>query len=139
MVISLIIDYERIGDYTKSMCRVRTNFHFRGDFDPEIGEGLIKMMKDIQRMFPEAYRNIEESYSSKTPKITSFEENLKTVHRELRENLLQDYIGKNQALSAAVAASHMRRIAGHLDNIGTAGTRPFPKLGFKPGASSFEE
>ncbi len=139
VLISLIIDYERIGDYTKALCRIRNNFHFSGDLDPEIRENLEKMAEAILKMFPEAYSNIEESYSSKTPKITSFEENLKEEHRELRENILQDYIGKNQALSAAVAASQLRRIAGHLDNIGTAGTRPFPKLGFKPGASSFED
>ncbi len=138
VLISLIIDYERIGDYTKSMCWLRKNFHFRDDFDPEIRKNLEKMAEDILKMFPEAYGNIEESYNSKTPKITSFEENLKAEHRELRDNILQDHIGKNQALAAAVASSQLRRIAGHLDNIGTAGTRPFPKLGFKPGSSSFE-
>ena len=136
VLISLAVDYERIGDYTKAMVYLRKDYRFEGEFHLGVKESLLKMKRRISRMFPEAYKSLEESNEENPELVSNFDAEIKDELDILIGKVLDEDISKNEALVATMMGRMMRRISGHLDNVGSSGSRPFPKLGFKPSHSS---
>lgn len=139
IMISLVIDYERIGDYAKDLALMRNEFEFKGEFH-QTGKDELNQMKDIIAiMFGEAHQSIRKMDESYPTKVTKMEEELKEHYDELKEWTRTKNIERDEALVEIVSARLLKRIGGHLDNISSSGARPFPKLGFKHGASSWED
>ncbi len=139
ILISLVIDYERIGDYAKDLALMRDEYGFRGPFTHEIGDHLNSMKDRILVMFMEAHDSLSEMEQSYPTKVTLQERELKDEYDSMKDQLMESNLKREEVVCALISARIMRRIAGHLDNIATSGARPFPKLGFKPGASSWED
>ncbi|MGA1872116.1 MAG: PhoU domain-containing protein [Thermoplasmatota archaeon] len=139
VLISLVIDYERIGDYAKDLASMRDEYDFRKPFQPD-GRKELHMMKDlIIEMFPGAHDSFMSPDQKYPTPVTKLEMELKEHYDNLRELTLKKNIHRDEALVEIISARLMKRIAGHLDNIASSAARPFPKLGFKPGASSWED
>ena len=139
ILISLVIDYERIGDYAKDLANIREEFDFRGSFHPS-SKGELQKMKDlIIKMCPEAHFSFMSPDQKYPTPVTKLEVELKEHYDNIREFTLKNNIRRDEALTVITSARLMKRIAGHLDNIASSAARPFPKLGFKPGASSWED
>ena len=90
-------------------------------------------------MFLEAHDSFVAQNAHYPTKVTKMETRLKEYYNDLRDITLKKDIEREEALVVIISARLMRRIAGHLDNIASSAARPFPKLGFKPGASSWED
>ena len=132
VLISLAVDYERIGDYTKSMVYLRKDYDFGNRFHEEVRESLLRMKKRISLMFPEAYRTLEEKKEDHPDIVSTCDMEIKEELDNLISLVLKEDVTKNEAMVAVVMGRMMRRVSGHLDNVGSSGVRPFPKLGFKP-------
>ncbi len=139
VLISLVIDYERIGDYTKDLVNMREEYDFRESFHPDGREELHRMKDLIIEMFPEAHSSFMSADEKYPTPVTKLEVKLKDHYDNLRDLTLKKNIHRDEALVEIISARLMKRIAGHLDNVATSAARPFPKLGFKPGASSWED
>jgi phosphate uptake regulator len=139
VLISLVIDYERIGDYAKDLANMREEYDFRDPFHPDGREELHKMKDLIVEMFPEAHNSFMSPDAKYPTPVTKLEIRLKEHYDNLRDLTLKKNIHRNEALVEIISARLMKRIAGHMDNIASSAARPFPKLGFKPGASSWED
>jgi phosphate transport system protein len=139
VLISLVIDYERIGDYTKDLVNMREEYDFREPFHPDGREELHSMKDLIIQMFPEAHSSFMSADEKYPTPVTKLEVTLKDHYDNLRDLTLKKNIHRDEALVEIISARLMKRIAGHLDNVATSAARPFPKLGFKPGASSWED
>ncbi|MGA1822315.1 MAG: PhoU domain-containing protein [Thermoplasmatota archaeon] len=137
ILISLAVDYERIGDYTKKLYDLRNIFDFRDPFNPEVEDILRAMRHDIMVMFPEAYKSLEKKTEKYPNKVTEKETEVRDNYEIVLRRIQKRDISKQEALVAATYSGKLIRIAGHLDNIGSSAGRPFPKLGFKPGSSSW--
>jgi len=137
VLISLAVDYERIGDYTKKLYDLRNIFDYRDNFNPDIEETLRAMRHDISVMFPEAFRCLEEKTENYPNKVTEKETEVRDNYAIILRRIQKVDIDKPQALVAAKYSGRLMRIAGHLDNISSSAGRPFPKLGFKPGSSAW--
>ncbi len=139
IMISLVIDYERIGDYAKDLALMRNEFEFEGNLQEEGRDELGRMKDLILLMFDEAHDsfvNMDEEYPTR---VTHMEEELKVHYETLKDWTRTKNIKRDEALVEIVSARLLKRIAGHLDNISSSGARPFPKLGFKHGASSWDD
>ncbi len=137
--ISLVIDYERIGDYAKDLVMVREEYDLREGLSDEAGKVLNRMKDQINLMFLEAHDSFVREDQHYPTKVTKMEAELKELYDELREITLMKNLNREEALVVIISARLLKRIAGHLDNIASSAARPFPKLGFKPGASSWED
>jgi phosphate uptake regulator len=139
VLISLVIDYERIGDYAKDLANMREEYDFREDFHPD-GKHELHIMRDIiVEMFPAAHNSFMAPDLKYPTPVSHLETKLKERYDNLRGLTLKKNIHRDEALVEIISARLMKRIAGHLDNIASSAARPFPKLGFKPGASSWED
>jgi phosphate uptake regulator len=139
VLISLVIDYERIGDYAKDLANMREEYDFRDAFHPDGREELHRMKDLIIEMFPEAHDSFMSADEKYPTPVTKLEIQLKKHYDNLRDLTLKKNIHRDEALVEIISARLMKRIAGHMDNIASSAARPFPKLGFKPGASSWED
>jgi hypothetical protein len=90
-------------------------------------------------MFPAAHNSFMAPDLKYPTPVTHLETKLKERYDNLRGLTLKKNIHRDEALVEIISARLMKRIAGHLDNIASSAARPFPKLGFKPGASSWED
>jgi len=139
VLISLVIDYERIGDYAKDLATLREEYGFTKDLTPDLKNRLNEMRDLISMMFMEAHDSLEKMEEKYPTKVTLHERKLKEIYEDLTERLMDKELTRKEVITALITARILKRIAGHLDNIATSGARPFPKLGFKPGASSWED
>ena len=139
VIISLVIDYERIGDYTKDIALMRDEFDFQDDFKTSNKVSLERMEDIISLMFIESHNALEEQKGSHPSKVTKLEEDLKAEYLAMKSVLLDTGCVQNESLTAIISARIMKRIAAHMDNISSSTTRPFPKLGFKPGSSHWKD
>ncbi|MEA3558980.1 MAG: PhoU domain-containing protein [Candidatus Thermoplasmatota archaeon] len=139
ILISLVIDYERIGDYAKELANIREEYDFRESFQPDNRKELHMMEDLIIEMGPEAHDSFMSPVQKYPTPVTGLEIKLKEHYDNLRELTLKKNIQRDEALTVITSARLMKRIAGHLDNIASSAARPFPKLGFKPGASTWED
>ena len=139
VLISLAVDYERIGDYTKKLHSLREIFDYHGDVNGEIAPVLREMRHNILIMFPEAFRFIEEKRERYPNKVTDHENKVKRDYEKLLDRIHDEEITKEEALAVSKFGGRLVRIAGHLDNVSSSSGRPFPKLGFKPGSSTWTD
>jgi len=138
-LISLVIDYERIGDYAKDLALMREEYGFEGDLRDETKEVLEDMKDQISLMMLEAHRSMEKNEVKYPTKVTLMERELKEMYEKVAEAVLEKGYDRREGMVVLISSRIIKRIGGHLDNIASAGARPFPKLGFKPGASSWED
>ena len=139
VLISLVIDYERIGDYAKDIALMRQEFDFDGDFDPGLKDRMERMEDLISLMFLESHKAMEEAKGKYPTTVTHLEEQLKVEYEGLKRYIASNDLDQPEVLTALVSARIMKRIAAHHDNIASSSVRPFPKLGFKPGSSQWRE
>lgn len=138
-LISLVIDYERIGDYAKDLAYLRNEYEHDPDLTHEVKDLLDQMKDTVSIMFIEAHKSFEGMNQKYPTPVTKLEIELKEKYEELKDILMEGDIQRKEVIVALISARIIKRIAGHLDNIASSGARPFPKLGFKPGSSSWED
>jgi len=139
MIISLVIDYERIGDYAKDLALMRVEFRYDEAFKPWIKDHLERMEDIISLMFIESHKAMQDPSGEPSVKVSKLEEDLKKDYELFKADLLDNGCVQNESLTGLISARIMKRIAAHHDNIASASVRPFPKLGFKSGASHWNE
>lgn len=139
IIISLVIDYERIGDYAKDLVLMREEFGYEEEFRPWIKDRLEKMEDIIALMFLESRKAIEEASGEPSTKVSKLEGDLKKEYELFKAELLDKGCIQNESLTGLISARIMKRIAAHHDNIASASVRPFPKLGFKTGSAHWVE
>ncbi len=130
---SIVIDIERIGDYTKNIADLAILMEDKyncGSYNDRI-----KILEDkIEIMFEKTIIAFENSDEDVAREVTSIYKN--EISREC--SLIKDSIIKEEeGLSAGdstVTALYLRslkRIAAHLYNISTSVLNPFPRIGYK--------
>lgn len=127
VMMSIIKDAERTGDYAKNLCEAAEHYTaFRGD-------PLFKDLNDMRGRIAVWYDMT----------LKSFEESNKELARETREDayaleklcdkliwsLAADNQGRN-AVAPALVLRYFKRIAAHLGNIVTTIVMPFDKIDF---------
>lgn len=130
ILISIVIDYERIGDLCKNIAQVC--IEYPADFgDDEVVKDIFAMKDNLDTMFDLTLVAIEQSDSEKAKEVIGMHNKVKEIHNNIIKRLNHDdKISTTNAISYAMLTGYLRRINAHLANICTGVLHPFPALGF---------
>jgi phosphate uptake regulator len=133
VLISVVNDVERIGDYTKNISEL-AQAHPKRLHGFKYEEKLAEVEKTIQERFKdvtEAYSKSDEELAARLMKehrdVSSW---CDSVQHELIEGPTDDiYVGHGIAL--ALYVRFLKRISAHLTNIVSSVINPFPRIGYR--------
>lgn len=127
---SIIIDYERVGDYCKNIAQL--NLLFPSHLGKDIYfENIQKIKENILEMFDKTLIAFDKEDIEKAKYVLELHKENKGIHAEIVEKLNKDKkIKTNKAITYAILSIYLRRISAHLENISTSVVQSFPKLGF---------
>ncbi|UCE73596.1 MAG: hypothetical protein JSV56_11300 [Methanomassiliicoccales archaeon] len=130
VLISIVIDYERIGDLCKNIAQLC--IEYPADFGDERYVMDINSMKNhLSKMFDLTLIAIEQSDDEKAKEVIGLHDRVKEIHNNIIKRLNEDEkISTTNAISYALLTGYFRRVNAHLANICTGVLYPFPALGF---------
>ena len=135
MLVSIVIDVERIGDYTKNIAELAMGHPTRlkgGRFE----EDLVEIETAIRDHFPRVIKVLENQDKELGRSIMQKE---KTISKKsdgiqasiIKERDLDKTMSISDAVTLALYARFLKRTNCHLNNIATAVVNPFPRIGFR--------
>lgn len=133
-LISIIIDIERIGDYTKNMVELALDHPGKlhgGEFEEEIS----RIEKSLWDNFIQTKKGFEEGHADLALELLkkyawvndACDEIVVAVVKERDEN-----IKPGDAAALVLYTRWLKRINSHLRNITTSVVNPFDRIGFEP-------
>ena len=134
LLVSIIIDIERVGDYTKNIVEMAMHHPARlqgGMFEKD----LKKIEKAVEDTFKKVRKIFETTDARGAEKLLG---EYQWVNRLCDERVI-DYIkgsdksvSSNDAASLALYFRYLKRINSHLRNVVTSVVNPFDKIGYMP-------
>jgi phosphate uptake regulator len=132
---SIVIDLERIGDYTKNigeavcLLPAKLNFHEHHDLFDSVVARTRELFRKTRTAFesgdPEAARDHAEFYHG-------IKDDVDRMLRLILAAEAPDEMVEKWVLGLAFLLRYLKRTAAHLKNICTAISNPFPAIGFRP-------
>ena len=133
VLVTVVIDVERIGDYTKNIADLALQRPGRlrgGEFE----ERLSGIEAVIAEQFPAVIELMRQRNSEKAREILLSEYSI----AKQSESIVTDLIARESVGSApedmlrlALYARYLKRINAHLTNIASSVVNPFPRIGFR--------
>ena len=133
VLISVVIDVERIGDYTKNIAEL-AQAHPKRLHGFKYEDKLAKAEKNID----EKFKNVTEAYSQSNETMAA---ELMRQHKNISnwcdsviEELMTsppDDILTGHAVVLAMYVRYLKRISAHLSNIVSSVVNPFPRIGYR--------
>ncbi len=133
VLISIVIDVERIGDYTKNIAELAVAHPSRLE-----GGDLEDTLVEVEDRVKIRFRDLVKSLLDKDVELAR---RIMSEHRDVSGKcdlaLNEILLGKDESLSAPEAVAlalyfrYLKRIASHLTNIASAVINPFPRIGFR--------
>ncbi len=133
-LISVVIDIERIGDYTKNICDLARHHPKRLNAEPlekqlqEVETGVTQVFKDMIQ----AFQNSDEESARRI--MTDYKESISGCCDEITFKIVggkQSLASPADAAAVALYARFLKRIAAHSRNIITSVVNPFDRIGYK--------
>ena len=128
VLISIVQDVERIGDYTKSLLELS---RWRSVISAEEGHaGMCReIRKMIEPMFGITLRALRESDPELARETMRRHREVKGRTDALLEAVMQDADSGREAVVCSIASRFLRRVSAHLSNIASSIAIPFDQLG----------
>jgi len=132
---SVVIDLERIGDYTKNIgeavCLLPAKMEFGEYTDPY--ESVVARTRDLFRKTRDAFAsNDAEGAVEAADFYHGIKNDVDRLLHEIIEVEEPDETVEKWVLGLAFLLRYLKRAAAHLKNICTAISNPFPTIGYKP-------
>jgi len=130
VLMSVVKDVERVGDYCKNVIEVRRFHHPKGDDNVLVAE-----YKDIQaqidQMFVKIRKTFRDSDEATAQELIDAETTTtKRCDALIEQVLALEGLNNHQAVGYALLARYLKRIAAHLGNVATSVVMPVHKLDF---------
>ena len=135
VLMSVVKDAERIGDYCKNIYEVGSFFEHEYTHGEFVGP-LTEIRDEIDGLFPAVLRAIGEDDKPGARDVTTAARSIgqrceMVVHQLLG---LRGDFPADEAVAYVLLARHYKRVAAHLSNIATSVVSPVPLLDFPGGA-----
>ena len=131
-LVSVVIDIERIGDFTKNIANLATAHSKRlsvGTFEKKL-KSIEKRVKDFFNItvqaFQESDTELAQEVIRKYPKVSRDCDDIIGFLIEGKEE-----IDVSDAVTLGLYLRYLKRVAAHLFNISTSVVNPFYRIGFK--------
>lgn len=129
ILMSVVKDAERLGDYSKNLFQVTEMLHkplnkklYNQHFD--------RMDKSILELFDKTKTAFIKSDEKKATELTDLERHIVRTCDQIIINLSKSDLTTNEAVCLTLIARYFKRIAAHLTNIGTSVILPINQLDF---------
>ena len=130
---SIVIDLERIGDFTKNIAEL-AEWHPRrleaGPYEDRVQESEERVRELFDGVIG-ALRNADDNLAKE---ILADHRGLTQSCDEMMRELIsgKDNLEKSEAVTLALYVRFLKRIVAHLTNIASSIDNPFHRIGFKP-------
>jgi phosphate transport system protein len=130
---AIVIDIERIGDYTKNI--VELAGAVEGPFDGiELHEEVLEIERALGQMFDDIAPALDESDEEKARKIIQAHGRVaeivdKSVHDLSAGVALSGRSG--HAVTVAIYMRFLKRVSAHIKNVATSVVNPYHRIGFR--------
>jgi len=138
VLVSVIIDIERIGDYAKNIVELAVHHPKRlvcGTFDPDVAR-METAVKTMFRLLLESLPGNDEPKArevmSEHQWISRKADYIITVMLERTDNGMD----AREAVATALYARYLKRISAHLKNVASSVVNPFDRIGYRGEPSS---
>jgi phosphate uptake regulator len=133
VLVSIVIDVERIGDYTKNITELATMHQKRLDGGP-FEENIAAIENHLHDIFPKVIELLKKQDVEMARDILRREEPIGKMSEAIVYAIVTEDgkgLGVKSAVCLSLYARHLKRINAHLTNIASAVVNPFPRLGFR--------
>ena len=133
-LVSVVIDIERIGDYTKNICDMARNHPKKLDATP-LEEQLQEVeagVSDIFRHMIAAFKSSDEESAKQI--MSDYKETISGSCDQITNKIVSGKVEMTPSADAAAVAlyaRYLKRIAAHSRNIITSVVNPFDRIGYK--------
>lgn len=130
VLVSIVIDVERIGDYTKSI------FELGRLYENELGtdkyvEECRKMRQLIHPMFQQTIDAFIESRLDEAKEVMEKHKKIKAnCDRLIKDVVIKGSVPRGKCVVLTLLARYFRRVSAHLSNIASSVVNPFDEIGF---------
>ncbi len=133
ILVSIVIDIERIGDYTKNILELALNHPRKlrgGTFEETIADIEMKVVKRFQ-ILKDAFQeyDVEKARSLMQEHRANTQRCDKLIISLIKEE--HPEITPGESVTLALYVRFLKRISSHLTNIASAIVNPFDRIGFK--------
>ncbi|MEO0293562.1 MAG: PhoU domain-containing protein [candidate division WOR-3 bacterium] len=131
ILVTIVIDIERIGDYSKNFVEVSHMYPepLKGKYIDRIKE----LEKKVQLYFKETMKVYKEQDEIKGRKITEELSEVVKGCQVLLEELIEDSsLTAKEGIIYALLVRHLKRVSSHIRNVCSSVVNPFYRLGYRP-------
>lgn len=130
VLISIVIDVERIGDYTKSIFELGRLYDEELSTDKYVEE-CHKMRQLIHPMFQQTIDAFIESRLDEAKEVMEMHKKIKANCDQLIKDVVtKGSIAREKCVVLTLLARYFRRVSAHLSNIASSVVNPFDEIGF---------
>jgi phosphate uptake regulator len=133
-LVSIVIDIERIGDYTKNIVSLALQHPGKlrcGSFESDVR----KMETTVQTMFNLMIEALPSGDVAKAKEIMSEHWWIAKRSDDIMDALVakaDEALSATEAVTTALYVRYLKRISAHLMNIASSVVNPFDRIGFRP-------
>lgn len=131
VLITIVIDIERIGDYSKNLIELSHKYpqRLKGKYIERIRE----VEKDIEELFDETINAFKNADIDLAKQIMERHARIAIYCEKVVEDLIEDTeVSSRTGIICALLARYLKRVSAHLKNIASGVSNPFHRLGYKP-------
>ncbi|OQX83136.1 hypothetical protein B6D60_10985 [candidate division KSB1 bacterium 4484_87] len=134
ILVSIVIDIERIGDYTKNIVELAQNHPGRlsgGKWEDVLKHAESTISENFGRLIEALEKSESENAKQLLKELWKVKKSCdEKVFQLIRDDTL-DFKTKD-AVALALYMRYLKRVASHLMNIATSLVNPFHKIGYRP-------
>ena len=135
VLLNIVVDVERLGDYTKNILDLAIHYP-----DPLVSEDCLNSLKEIEddilSRFTDTLTAIEQQDEKLAKKlIKSYRKSFSNMSDKIVNDGIsgkQEYKDQKEAASVTLYARYLKRVGGHLKNITTTMLNPYEEIGYRP-------
>ena len=134
VLLNMVVDVERVGDYTKNILDLALN-HSNMIKSEEFSEDLYQVEQEVISRFSKTLEAIHtQDADVARSMMVSYKETLTSVSDNIVNGCISGEItlgDESKTVSLALYARYLKRIGAHLKNITTVLVNPFDAVGYK--------
>tara|TARA_B100000427_G_C15512248_1_gene596763 strand:- start:1567 stop:2241 length:675 start_codon:yes stop_codon:yes gene_type:complete len=134
VLLNMVVDIERVGDYTKNILDLAL-LHPNTIRSEDISEELYSVEQEVVSRFAKTIEVIQQQDEEKARRLLlTYKETLTSVSDTVVNNCISGNIvlgDESKIVSMALYARYLKRIGAHLKNITTVLVNPFDAVGYK--------
>lgn len=132
VLISIVVDIERIGDYTKNIVELAQNHPGRltgGSMEEQIKQSEITISRNFGVLIEAIEKSDEKLANKLLDDLWHIKKQCDSCHFALLNEKIDVSVGDAVALTLYIR--YLKRVASHLMNVATSIVNPFHKIGYR--------